>query len=78
MKPIILIISFCLILSIVFCKSSFTHTKNKIKSKTQCNDNCENPVYIISRSLGKTLDIYNDPEADSVHFLYSYFNINLF
>lgn len=70
MRLIILIIGFCLIFSVAFCKSSFTRRKNSIKSKTQCNDNCENPVYIISRIVGKTLDIYNDPEADSVLFLY--------
>lgn len=64
MRPIILllIISF----NIFFVLSK--HSLKKIHEKSHCTNHCENPVYLISRETGYTLDIYNDPSQTEVFF----------
>lgn len=66
MRPIILL----LIISLnIFFVASMHHLK-KINEKDRCTNHCENPVYLISRETGYTLDIYNDPSQTEVFLLY--------
>ena len=71
------------ILAILFCVTSSEITKNLNKnsnlkkSKQTCYVNCENPVYLINRNIGLTLDIYNDQGKVSGTFFIFFIN-NIF
>ena len=71
MKAFYFVILFIIFLSLNLSSAAVLKKGKHLNgNKGTCYDNCKNPVYLINRQNGLTLDIWNDPTQDSVLILF--------